>query len=514
MKSKLLKLTVAAFVAMSTFVHAQAPATLGAAIINEGFESWNTATPSVPNNWEIAPASTIAAANVTPVTVNTLTPVQSGTLSCKLVNTVASYTAGIFATNPTTVTAGMGYQISYYARGKGTIAAELTDGSAATTSANYVATNGQSVKGKNWHHYVQTVIAPTTTNNAQFCLKVKSTGTYTAAGGISITGIDVDSFVVQPYTPVAFASLTAIQTTTLTSGNSPFFGQSILQTGGIVTCVVPTSASTSVTPQYGSYYVQTTGSTAWGAAYVFDLTNAPNVAVGDSVTFGCAVDEYFNFTELEQITNFTKVSSGHAVTALGATQGINTQTLAQEQYEGFLVSIQNATVNTYSANYGQGTITDVASGVPCTFDFKTNFYAPNGNATTGSSGTPGYVPTIGTQTYCVTGNINYEFSAYNIVPRDSGDIVKNCAVLGVEKHNSLNANVYPNPMANELNIQLPFAAAKVSVSIIDVMGREMIAPVTTSGTNVNVNNVNLNAGTYFVKITADGKTQITKVVKQ
>ncbi|MFI5140782.1 MAG: T9SS type A sorting domain-containing protein [Bacteroidia bacterium] len=514
MKSKLLKLTIAAFVAMTTFVNAQtAPATLGAAIVTETFENW---TGSVPNNWEIAPANTIAAANVTQVTNNTLTPVQSGTYSCKLVNTVASYTAGVFATNTVSITQGMAYQISYYARGKGTITAEVTDGSAATSSANYVAANGQSVSGKGWHHYFQTVTAATTTNNAQFCLKVKSTATYTAAGGISITGVDVDSFVVRPYTPVANASLYDIQYTTNANGNSPFYAQSIGLTGGIVTGLVLSNTSTPTNDVFSGYYLQTSNASAWSSAYVFDQTNAANLAIGDSVTFGCAVDEYYNMTELEAITNFTKVSSGnHFITLTNTTYSVTSQTLAQEQYESFLVSIVAAVVQTYSANYGQGTIQD-PSGVPCTFDFKGGFYGTHGTASAGSSGNPGYNPTssIGTASLCVTGNINYEFSAFNIIPRDSADIVLNCTALGIEKHNSLNANVYPNPMANELNIQLPFAATKVSVSISDIMGREMIAPVTTSGTNVNVNNINIAAGTYFVKITADGKTQITKVVKQ
>lgn len=513
MKSKLLKLTVAAFVAMTTFMHAQAP--LGTAIITETFENW---TGSVPNNWEIAPANTIAAANVQQVTnSSTVTPVQSGSYSCKLINTASSYTPGVFATNTVAITAGMAYQVSYYARGKGTISVEVTDGTAATTSTSYTAANGQSVSGKGWHHYFQTVQTATSIPNAQFCLKVKSTGTYTASGGVSITGIDVDSFVVRPYTPVAFASLSTIQTTTLSSGNSPFFGQFVAQTGGIVTGLVLSSSSTASAVAYSGYYVQTTGAAGWGAGYVFDQTNAPNLAIGDSVTFGCAIDEYFGMTEFVQINNFNKVSSGNPVTALGqATYSVNTQTMAQEQYEAFLIKVENATVQTYSANYGQGTLADATSSVPCTFDFKGGFYAPNGSATSGSTGNPGYNATnlIGTTPICVTGNVNYEFSAFNIIPRDSADIVLNCTALGIEKHNSLNANVYPNPMANDLNIQLPFAATKVSVSITDIMGREMIAPVAASGTSININNLNLNAGTYFVKITADGKTQITKVVKQ
>jgi len=515
MKSKLLKLTAAALMVFTIQVKAQAPATLGAAIVNEGFETWNGASPNVPANWEIAPANTIPASQVAQVvTTNTAIPVQSGIYSCKLVNSVASYSVGVFASQPVSVTAGMGYQISYYARGKGTINVEVTDGSVATSTVNYATTNGQTVSGKAWHHYFQTVTAPTTTNNAQFCLRVRSTTTYTAAGGISITGIDVDSFVVRPYTITPNASLYALQYTLAGNGNSPFFGQSVGKTGGIVTNKILSSGG-----GYSGYYVQTSGSNAWAAALVYDNNAADSPNVGDSITFGCSVDEYFGMTELVSVTNFSVISSGHSIASTSLTSG----NVANEMYESVLVNIQNAMVQTYSANYGQGTISTTA-GVdpPCTFDFKAGFYAPNGSATAGSSGNSGYTPpatnTItpypNTIPLCVTGNVNYEFNAYNIVPRDSADIVVNCVVLGIEKHNSLNANVYPNPMANELNIQLPFAATKVSVSITDIMGREMITPVTTSGTNVNVNNVNLNAGTYFVKITADGKTQITKVIKQ
>jgi len=520
MKSKLLKLTAAALMVFTIKVQAQAPATLGTAIINEEFENWSTAATPVPNNWEVSPANSIAAANVQKTaTVLTSTavinPVLTGTNSCKLINTATSYTPGVFAGATMSVTAGACYQVSYYARGKGTISVQVTNGSAATTTGTYGSANGQSVSGKAWHRFTQTVTAPTTTTNAQFCINVKSTSTYTAAGGISITGIDVDSFVVQPYTPVAFASLDTIQYTTSASGNSPFYGQFVTKTGGIVTGIVLSSASTASAPAYSGFYLQRTGATAWGAAYVFDATDAANLAPGDSVTFGCAVDEYFNMTELEGVTNFVKVSSGNPYKALNNTTaggGVNTQTLQQENYEGFLVSLSNAVVGSYTATaaheYGQGSITD-ASGVACTYDFKSGFYAPHGTSSTTNAG---YAPTIGTA-YCVTGNINYEFSAFNIIPRDSADIVGNCTVLGIEKHNSVGANVYPNPMANELNIQLPVAAAKVSVSITDMMGREVVAPVTTSGANININNLNLNAGTYFVKITADGNTQITKVIK-
>jgi hypothetical protein len=116
MKSKLLKLTIAAFVAMTINANAQAPLT---GVLTETFDNW---TGSTPNGAMVAPVTTIAAGSVTQVTnSNTLTPVQSGTYSCKLVNTASSYTPGIMGMTPVSVTAGTGYQISYYARGKGTI---------------------------------------------------------------------------------------------------------------------------------------------------------------------------------------------------------------------------------------------------------------------------------------------------------------------------------------------------------------------------------------------------------
>src|SRR6185437_16192713 len=124
---------------------------------------------------------------------------------------------------------------------------------------------------------------------------------------------------------------------------------------------------------YSGYYVQTSGSNAWAAGLVFDQNNTPNV--GDSITFGCSVDEYFNMTELVTVTNFSVISSGHSIASTSLTVSSD---IANEMYEGVLVNVQNATVQTYSTNYGQGTIsTNAGADAPCTFDFKAGFYAPN-----------------------------------------------------------------------------------------------------------------------------------------
>ncbi len=473
-------------------LQAQTPATLGPAIVVEGFDVW---TGTTPNNWMIAPATNISPANVTKaITTNTLYPVY-GAAACNLVNTTALFSTAVMAGNPVAVTAGMGYQVSYYARGKGNITVGVTNGGSVTAA---IAT-GQTVDSKLWHHFYQTVIAPTTTNNAQFALEVKNTGTYT--NGFTITGIDVDSFKVQPYTPIASASLYALQYTTLANGNSPFYAQYVSQIGGIVTDVMPNSSGS-----YNYYYIQTSGSNKWAASIVFDPIHAPNVAIGDSLTFRCAIDEYFGMTELVQVNNFVKVSSGNPIPTPVT---LTTQTVNQEMYESLLVNVQAATVQTYNVGYGQGSAMDISGG-SATIDFESGFYPPNGTAN-GSTSNPGYQPTI-SNVYCITGNVYYEFNAFNIVPRDSADITTNCTA-GIDKYNSLKANVYPNPMTNSLTIQLPFIAQKVNVTLIDILGNEVFS-YTTSDSRVNLNNINLPAGVYTVKIVADGKTQIVKVIHQ
>ena len=500
MKSKLLKLTLAALLVFNIKMQSQVipPATLGTAVFFDGFENW-AGTPTQPTAWMQAPTTTIPASGVTQAaTTSTATPAEQGTYACNLQNTATTYS--YMATSPTfSVTAGMGYQITYYARGKGTISSGIATGTVNT------APGGEPVSGKTWHQYKQTVIAPATASNAAFFLKIKSTGAYTS-GGVTITGVDVDSFCVRPYTPVANVNLYSLQYTTASSGNSPFYGQFVNQTGGIVTAI--TVGSTGVS----GYYVQTTGAKTWAAMSVYDYTNAALVHVGDSITFGGSIDEFYGMTQMSNITNFINVSTvnGHSYTLNSLP--LTTQTISQEMYEAMFVNLQGATVNSYTASYGQATITD-GSGVPALADLKDGFYAPNGNATSGSAGTPGYVPTAGIS-YCFVGNVYYSFG-YNIEPRDSGDVYKNCTLLGIENHsNALHANVYPNPVTNQLIIDLPFVSSKTNVSITDILGKEIMSLNNLSGNQVSINDMNMPAGVYLVKITADGNTQVSKIVKQ
>lgn len=460
----------------------QAPLT---PVLVDGFESWN-GTPLNPTTWMAAPSTTISPDSVMQVvTTNTLYPVQSGTYSCKLLNVSPTFSA-IGFNSPSNTMAGMGYQISYYARGKGTIASGVTDGTSNT--ANDVSANSVNIKGPKWHHVIQSVIAPANTSAAQFYLKVRSTGTYTNSSGANIVGIDVDSFVVQSYAPLANVSLYNIQFTTSASGNSPFYGQYIGKTGGIVTAITSTSSG-----QPYAYYLQNSFNSTWAAILVYDNTNAANVQIGDSVTVQAEVDEFYGMTQLQQVGNFARYSNSNPIPpAIITTQQVN-----QEMYESTLVGVNNAACQSYTASSGQWKAADVST-VPVVIDNRTMY---------------SYTPTVG-NTYCLEGPVNYEITAFNIVPRMASDENPGPCSVSIENFSAGNsASVFPNPFSDILNIKLAQQIQNATLICSDILGKE-VERFIFSGSTLQINSLNIPKGIYFLQIQSAENTQIIKVVKE
>jgi len=404
---------------------------------------------------------------------NATTPYH-GLYSAKLVNTSTSHKR--FSTQVVPIVQGKAYMISYSARGRGSIRAGLFS-DASNAGAGYMYANYQSVNSATWFRFKQSLIADTTNSTtSQFLLSVRST---VAANG----HLDVDSVTIQEYTPSIGVSLYNIEYTTSGSGKSPYFGQAVIDFGGIATATYGTG-----------YYLQTTGTNAWAGILVYDPTNSVSVAIGDSIKITAIIDEYYYMTEATNVTSFQKVSSGNAVPApaiLATTNDIN-----QEMYEGILVQSTAPYVNASWSSTFQNWLIDDGTG-SATIDDQ--IY----------SSFPVSAPPAGT--YQVTGPVNYAFSAYSIEPRTAADVV---FVSGIEQYtNTLNAEVYPNPVSNELNIKLPFVAAKANVSIVDVLGNEVVS-VNTAGNEISLKEINLTAGIYFVKVIADNKVSLTKIVKQ
>jgi hypothetical protein len=145
------------------------------------------------------------------------------------------------------------------------------------------------------------------------------------------------------------------------------------------------------------------------------------------------VAEYFDNTELINVTSFTVISTGNALPASASlTTG---ETATAEAYEGCLVTITDAQCTTPDADFGEA-IFDDGSG-PC----KTNDYI--------------YIPESGwiqDEYYTLTGPLNYHYEEYKIEVRSMEDVQIG---LDVATLRPIELQVYPVPATGTVNINLP-----------------------------------------------------------
>ena len=132
--------------------------------------------------------------------------------------------------------------------------------------------------------------------------------------------------------------------------------------------------------------------------YVYDNANAP--AVGDLIEVTGTIDEYYNLTELINVTNMTITSSGNP---LPLPIELSTDEVSQEDYEGVLVKVSGDCTNT-DLGFGEWELDD-GSG-PCRIDDLFHAFAPDQGVS-----------------YLVTGPLHYSFDYFKILPRDPNDIV-------------------------------------------------------------------------------------------
>ena len=452
-------------------------------LFQSSFENW-AGTPLLPTDW-MGPKT-----NLSPDSIFQATGANAyaGTYAVELGRSIDSVKRFSILTNTITITQGQAYQMSYWAKGKGELEVGLYSGKTTNGYNGYIYAANKTISSTGWTRYSQSIIADTTNSTtANFFLGVRYVN--------SAKHLYVDSVSIVAYTPQT-VSLHNIQYTTLASGASPYYGQIVHCTGGVVTAVYNGSGGTQ-----SGYYIQNTGSgnTIWSGAQVYDYTNI--VAMGDSISFTSLVDEYFGNTELQpaQVSNFVKHTSGNALPlphilatdSLNETAGNNA---AAEKYEGILVSTATlSTCQSYTANYGQGAINDGSGATQVDKQIFPYTFQVN-------------------QKYKVTGVVATNYG-WNIEPRFIADI-DSVSAAGIENYsNTLQAHVYPNPVSNELTIQLPVAAEKINASVIDMLGREVIVFAPASGTSLFLQNIDLPAGIYLVKIIADTKQQLVKITK-
>jgi len=408
-----------------------------------------------PNNDSIPADFTGATNNFNPDSIIKITVgANFGTNTARLVNSTTS--GKRLSSNPTPVTNGTSYEVKFWVKGEGDIAARVWSGTYAG-SVVY-----QSINTSSWTEITKTVTANATVADGQFIIYARNTR---AAGG----HIEIDRVEVSNLT-VPFTSIYDIQTPGSQADTSQYFGQTVL-TGGIVTAKQAA----------GKYWVQS-GTGPYSGVYVFDSANN-NPNVGDSVTFTAQVAEYFNLTELINISNFTVVSSGNT---LPTATTLSTNAVNNEQYEGVLVSVINASCisDTTSNSNQEWSVNDGSGDV-----IVDGFIFPFG-------------PAIGTD-YNVTGVVDYNFGNFKILPRNINDIQISTSI---NEFDNVKVAVYPNPVQNFINFDLNIN--NYSVRIVDITGKTVSNSVSTSNKH-KVNTTNFNNGIYFYTISNNGNTITT-----
>lgn len=419
---------------------------IGQQVFYSGFETWTST--HKPTDW-FGVATNVDSLNVNQYTSST----EEGSYAVKLTNTTSGHKR--FSTTAVSVTAGQAYNISYYAKGNGSIRSAIYKGATGryTTYTAY-----DSINSTNWIKVDQIVISDTTASTAEFVLSFR----YTQSAS---EDLQIDSFCVTLATTPS-VPIHDIQYTTDASGNSPYLGQPV-KTGGIVSAV-----------KSGAYWIQN-GTGPWSGVYVYDSGNSP--AIGDSVTFSAIVDEYYNLTELKSVSSYIKVSSGHTVQVTNITIPDG----ALESYEGVLCKVTNAQCTAMPDTYFEWQIGDGMESLTV----GDLIYA--------------YTPVLNTY-YDVTGIMDYNFSERKIQPRSAADVTVHNAIDETE----ISSSVYPNPASDFVTVS---AGTEGTLKVVDMTGRVVYSTTFSQSADVNVSE--MEPGVYNVMINGnDGEFAISKLI--
>ncbi len=263
---------------------------------------------------------------------------------------------------------------------------------------------------------------------------------------------------------------------------SPLEGTTVT-VSGVVTAV--RSGDTGI---FG-FFIQDGNGTRTGIYVYSDLNQS--LVLGDNVTVAGEVDEFFNMTELTNVSAITINSSGNDL----PNPALITTNIAgsSEDYEGVLVKVQNANCTAVPDTHGIWTVND-GSGDAFVDDWMFHL-------------TPD--ATVGTK-YDITGCLIYDFNQYKICPRDANDV----AVVSSSSVNNIttSAKLFPNPTSVELNIQSKVNISNITVS--NVIGQRVLNIENIMSDFYSLNVENFKNGVYMININnVDGTSAVTKFVK-
>lgn len=195
-----------------------------------------------------------------------------------------------------------------------------------------------------------------------------------------------------------------IQWTTNSTGNSPYYNQTVT-VQGIVTHIIPNSA----------FYIADAEGGEWSGLYVYHRNTSNAVSIGDLVKLTGTVDEYFNLTEFTNVSAYEIISQGNALPPFleipTSAMPSGTNHPENEKYEGVLVRFQDVTIKSVPDGYGQFLITD-----------SSNVWAMVDN---GLYAIPASSIVVGEHWYIIQGIVDFHSSAgFKVNPRNANDMIK------------------------------------------------------------------------------------------
>ncbi len=250
-----------------------------------------------------------------------------------------------------------------------------------------------------------------------------------------------------------------------------------VKTAGIITAISPSA-----------FWIQD-GAGAWNGLYVYDSQYISNITIGDSIIIEGTIEEYYDLTELKDISSLTIISSGNN---LPSAEIILTSD-ADEAYESVLVEVLDAACINADAGYGMWVINNGAN-VSDSLLIDDDIFA--------------YTPTLN-DNYNIQGIFTFTYNDYKILPREANDIF---LIIGIEQNDNIKFSVYPNPAMEEINLDNISNIDYVTLSSIN--GNE-IRRINVVSENLKINTSCLKTGMYVISaFDKEGNISTIKFIKK
>ena len=87
------------------------------------------------------------------------------------------------------------------------------------------------------------------------------------------------------------------------------------------------------------------------------------------------------------------------------------------------------------------------------------------------------------------------------------------STAGISENNLLSFEMYPNPVSDVLNIQLPTGTEKAEVSVFDYTGR-LVSSKTISSNDTGIDVQQISKGIYMIRVATNTKIGVQRFIKK